>query len=348
MEITSIDIKQVLREIWKRRMLFVKVLPTVFVLSCLYIICIPRTYTTNCRLAPEINTSTGGGMLSSLASSFGLDFSQMETTDAITPMLYPDLMDDNRFVVDLFPIMVRKADGSVQTDYYDYLLHHQSYPWWGSVMGWLKSLLRSEEKDGGGTALETSPYILSRTDHDLVTAIRGRINISIDKKTGVITITVDDQDPYICKTMADSVSIHLQQFITQYRTNKARVDEEYYRNLVEKATRDYEEACEEYADMSDANSGLVLNRFQLKLSNLEKRMDLKYAALQSLTGQLQAASAKVQERTPVFTVLKGAEMPIKPDKPKRMIFVITMVLLAGFCVGLYILKDILRVDKLTS
>lgn len=337
-----IDFKKVLQSIWARRMLFVKVLPVVFVLSCLYIICIPRSYTSSCRLAPEINASGGGGMIGSLASSFGIDLSQMETTDAITPMLYPDLMDDNKFVVELFPIMVKKADGSLQTDYYDYLLHHQEFAWWTKCMAWLKKLVKSEKKDGLGQAVESSPYVLSKADHDLVSAIRGRISLSLDKKTGVISVTVEDQDPYICKTMADSVSVHLQQFITSYRTNKARVDEEYYRNLVEEATEDYEAACEEYAKMSDANSGLVLNRFQLKLSNLEKRMDLKYAALQTLTAQLQNASAKVQERTPVFTVLKGAEMPIRPDKPKRMIFVITMVFLAGVCVSLYILKDILK------
>lgn len=339
-----IDIRKVVQSIWARRMLFVKVLPVVFVLSCLYIVCIPRSYTSSCRLAPEINSSGGGGMIGSLASSFGIDLSEMNTTDAITPMLYPDLMEDNKFVVELFPVKVKKADGSLETDYYDYLLHHQEYAWWSKGLFWLKSLFKSETK-GGGELLESSPYVLSRGDHDLVGAIRGRIGLSLDKKTGVITVTVEDQDPYICKTMADSVSVHLQQFITQYRTNKARVDEEYYRNLVERATEEYEAACEEYAKMSDANSGLVLNRFQLKLSNLEKRMELKYAALQTLTAQLQNASAKVQERTPVFTVLKGAEMPVKPDKPKRMIFVITMVFLAGVCVCLYILRDIVKPSK---
>lgn len=338
-----IDIKKVLRSIWVRRMLFVKVLPVVFVLSCLYIVCIPRTFITNCRLAPEINTTGGGGMLGSLASNFGIDLSDANTTDAITPMLYPDLMEDNKFVVDLFHITVRKGDGSLQTTYYDYLLYHQDAPWWASCIRWLASLVKSDKKDDeGGVEMESSPYILSKTDNDMANAVRGHIDISLDKKTGVITISVADQDPYICKTMADSVSVHLQQFITQYRTNKARVDEEYYRKLVEQATHDYDEACEEYANMSDANSGLVLNRFQLKLSNLEKRMDLKYSTLQTLITQLQAASAKVQDRTPVFTVLKGAAMPLRPEKPKRMIFVITMVFLAGVCVSLYILKDILK------
>lgn len=40
-----------------------------------------------------------------------------------------------------------------------------------------------------------------------------------------------DQDPLISATMADSVSMHLQQFITKYRTNKARIDVEHYQKL---------------------------------------------------------------------------------------------------------------------
>lgn len=341
-----IDIRQLIKKVLEQKMLFVKVLPTVFVLSCLFIICIPRTYTTSCRLAPEINTSGAGGVLGSLASSFGIDFSQMETSDAITPMLYPDLMEDNKFVVDLFSITVENVDGSLRTSYADYLRKHQKQAWWSAVTNWFARLLKSKEEESltprpslkGEGSIEPSPYILSKLDHNLCEAIRGKIELGIDKKTGVISVTVSDQDPLICKTVADSVSLHLQKFITEYRTSKARVDEEYFRNLVTKAAAEYDEACEAYAEMSDANSGLVLNRYQLKLANLEKRMDMKYAALQSLTGQLQAASAKVQDRTPVFTVLKGAEMPIRASKPKRMVFVAGMVFVAFIGTILYILK----------
>ena len=55
-----IDLRLVFRSIWARKMLFVKVLPIVFVLSCLYIICIPRYYSSEAKLAPEMGGSGGG------------------------------------------------------------------------------------------------------------------------------------------------------------------------------------------------------------------------------------------------------------------------------------------------
>jgi uncharacterized protein involved in exopolysaccharide biosynthesis len=58
-----------------------------------------------------------------------------------------------------------------------------------------------------------------------------------------------------------------------------------------------------------------------------------------LNTQLQAAIAKIQERTPAFTVIKGAEVPIKPSGPKRMIFVLGMLFLTFLATVIYILKD---------
>ena len=54
------------------------------------------------------------------------------------------------------------------------------------------------------------------------------------------------------------------------------------------------------------------------------------------------ARAKIQERTPAFILVKGASMPIKPEKPKRMLFVLGMTLLAFLGTSAYVLKDILK------
>ena len=51
--------------------------------------------------------------------------------------------------------------------------------------------------------------------------------------------------------------------------------------------------------------------------------------------------AKVQERTPAFTVVKGAAVPIKPSGPKRLIFVIGMCFVATLILSLYSIKDII-------
>ena len=84
-----IDLRIIFNKIWDNRKLFYKVLPIVFVLSCIYIFSLPRYYKSETTLAPEMENSGASGVLGSLASSFGFDLSEMQTTDAITPLLYP-------------------------------------------------------------------------------------------------------------------------------------------------------------------------------------------------------------------------------------------------------------------
>ena len=95
MEAKKIDYKKVFQEIKLRRKLYAIIIPIVFVLSCLYIVCVPRVYAAEAVVVPEVESagSGSGSALSSLASTFGLDLSSMQSTDAITPLLYPELMD---------------------------------------------------------------------------------------------------------------------------------------------------------------------------------------------------------------------------------------------------------------
>ena len=148
-ELEVIDLRVVFKKIWSRRKLFYKVLPITFVLSCAIILCVPRYYTSSLSLAPEMANSSGmGGALGSLASSFGLDLGAMETTDAINPMLYPDLMEDNGFVTGLFDIHVKSMDGEIDCSYYEYLTKHQKRAFWTYAIGWVKRLFSPKDKGG--------------------------------------------------------------------------------------------------------------------------------------------------------------------------------------------------------
>ena len=346
-EMEVIDLRVIFKKIWSRRKLFYKVLPITFVLSCAYILCIPRYYTSSLSLAPEIGGSAGmGGTLGSLASSFGIDLGSMETTDAINPLLYPDLMDDNGFVVGLFDISVKSQDDEIDCTYYDYLAKYQKRAFWSYGISWVKKLFTPKEKKGKGGKL--NPYNLTKRQDDICGAIRKNINISVDKKTAVISISVQAQDALISKTLADSVKERLQTFITNYRTNKSRIDEKHYKKLMDEAKADYENARRLYGSYADANTDVMLESFRAKQNDLENDMQLKYNTYTTLMAQYQAAKAKVQERTPAFTLVKGATVPIKPTGPKRMIFVIGMLFLASLITALYILKNDIKQFLLSS
>lgn len=341
-ELEVIDLRVIFKKIYERRRLFIKVLPIVFVLSCAFILCLPRYYQSTLSLAPEIGGTSGlGGTLGSLASSFGFDLGSMETTDAINPMLYPDLMEDNGFVVGLFDIKVKSQDGEIACSYYDYLLKHQKRPFWQYAIAWVKKLLPKDNEPVANKDNKLNPYVLSKRQDDICKIIRDKVSISVDKKTAVISISVEAQDPLICKTVADSVKERLQTFITNYRTNKARIDEKHYKNLVDEAKAEYEKARRLYGSYADSNMEMVLESYRAKQTDLENDMQLKYNTYTTLMAQYQMAKAKVQERTPAFTLVQGAAVPIKPAGPKRMLFVVGICLLAIILLSLYSIKDVI-------
>lgn len=335
-----IDIRKVIRKIKSRKKLFVKTLPIAFVVSCVYILFIPRYYKSSVMLAPELENSVSGGSLSSLASSFGVNLGSAMSNDAISPMLYPDLIGSTDFIISLFRIPVTTDEGDLSTTYYEYMQKHQKVSIWSMPLGWLRDAIGAmfkTETTKGKDGIDA--FRLTKVQKDVVDAVTANISCSVDKKTDVITIVVTDQDPLICATMADSIRARLQNFITDYRTNKARIDMEYYEKLTREACVEYQNATKLYADFVDANTDVILESYKAKQNELENDMQLKYNTYSAINTQYQAAKAKVQERTPAFTILQGATVPIKPAGPKRMIFVLFMVFLTCMGTIAYILKD---------
>lgn len=331
MEPKTIDLKKIVKLLYGSKMLYVKVLPVVFVLSSLFIICIPRYYTCTVKLAPESTRAASGGSLSALASSFGINLaSKALGADAISPELYPDLMKSTDFVVGLMNINVKSGDGKVNTTLYDYLRTKQKAAWWNSALGYVLDMFADADPSAAVVPESINSFRLSKTQMDMVKVISGNIKCSVDKKTDVITIEVTDQNALICATLADSVKVHLQKAITEYRTNKARLDLAYTKKLYAESKQAYEQARYKYAEFADANNDAVLKSVTSLMEDYENEMQLKYNVYSMVSTQLQAAKAKVQETTPAFTTLQSATVPQKPAGPKRVFFVLGCLVLATF------------------
>lgn len=339
----QIDLEAIAKTLWRRRRKFYVPLSVAFVASCALILCVPRYYRCEITLAPELSNTSNLGSLGSLASSFGLDMSgSIPTEDAIFPELYPDLMSSTSFKTSLFPIKVSTLKGEVKDmTYYEYLKTKQKQAWWNAAKGWamtaIKRLFDSEKPTDFNGNGGVNAFHLTREQDGIGKMIDGKIGCKVDKKTGVISITVEDQDPLVCATIADSTRVMLQEFITDYRTNKARRDLDYTEELYAKAKDDYEQSRQRYVAYSDANNDVVLESYKSEKSKLESEMQLNYNVYSTLATQLQAAKAKVLERTPAFTTLKCASVPLKPAGPKRVIFVAMMTILTFCGVSVYIL-----------
>ena len=332
-EETNIDFGAIWTAIKKHKKLYYKVLPVTFVLVCVYSLSLPNYYKCEVTLAPELGGKAASASgLASLASSFGVNIGSggSSTGDAITPALYPDLMNSVDFKTSLFDVKVQRKDDKAPMTYYDYLMNEQKTPWWSGFFGLLKPK-RSELK-------QVNTFELTKEQEGVAKAISGNVLCAIDKKTNVIKIEVTDQDPRIAAMMADTVKTRLQDFLTQYRTNKARHDLAYAENLQKQAKKDYERARQLYVDYMDANQDVMLMSAQQKQIDLENDMQLQYNNYNALNAQVIDAKAKVQEVTPAFTTLQSATVPLHKDHPKRAQIVLICLFVAALGTTVYALQ----------
>ena len=327
---------QLWQDIKKHKKLYFKGISITFVVSAIIMLSIPNYYKCTVKLAPEIsggNKGTSG--LASLASSFGVNLGGASAgADAIMPNLYPDLMNSVAFRASLFPVKVQEEDGDTAMTYYDYLENYQRLPWWsagmkavGEGMSSVISSLFYQKKD---ISDKVNPFRLTKEQMTIVEKMEQKVVCDVDKKTFVITIDITDQDPLIAATMADSVQTHLQDFITDYRTRKARIDLAYNQKLFKEAKERYEKARLKSAAYSDANRHAIFAEKQSEQTKLENEMQLQYRAYSQVAAQLQLAEAKVQEETPAFTILQPATVPVKKNGPKRALFCVIIMIIAFF------------------
>ena len=107
--------------------------------------------------------------------------------------------------------------------------------------------------------------------------------------------------------------------------------------MYKEAKEKYEKSCVLYADFTDSNQGIMLESVRLKQTKLENDMQLYYNNYNAISTQLLAAKAKVQEKTPAFTTLQDATVPLGNAGPMRKRIVLLFLLFVFLCHSAWIL-----------
>ena len=344
-EYDEIDIMELLRKLLKDWKLILKWCAVAAVVGIVVGFSIPKEYSVSSKMAPETVSKTGGGSLGSLASLAGINLSSMSTADAVYPDLYPDIVSSTPFVVELFPVKVdfKHKGETMSSDLYTYLKDYTHGPWRGKVisapfkaLGWFMGLFREKEEKVEGLA-NLDPTRLTQEQEDIAKAIRGSISLTVDKKTSVISMNVIAQDPQVAATLSEEVIERLKTYVTNYRTEKARQDLAYYETLYNESKEAYVNAQQRYASYVDRNQSVVLQRIRTEQERLQNEMNLSFQLYNTCAQQLQAAKAKVQQETPVFTVINPPQVPLKRSKPSKVTILAACIFLGAAIAAVWVL-----------
>ena len=346
----EIDLIELAQKLWQERRMILKWCIAGIVAGLVIGFSIPKEYTVTVKLAPELQRGkTSLGNLGSLASMAGINVGNMNSADAMSPELYPDIVQSVPFMTELFGVEVADRKGRSIMPLCDYVGEELRSPWWSAVfaapfkaLGWFMGLFRAEEEPAADGSVD--PFRLTKEQNAVVKALQERIVTNVDKKTMVVSLSVTMQDPLIAATLTDTVMRNLQNYITQYRTDKARLDLEFTQQLFDEAQAKYYAAQQRYAQYMDQNQALARRSFRTEQERLQNEMSLAYNLYNQMAQQLQLAKAKVQESTPVYAVVQPATVPLKPAKPSKMMILVACMFLAATVAAAWIIlgREILK------
>lgn len=332
-EESEIDIMELVTKLWKRRKMIIKWCIGGAIVGLIVGFSLPKTYESSVVLAPETDQKVGSGV-SSIASMMGVSLDN--SVDAINFQMFPDVVASTPFIFDLFdlPVQFERNDSVIRTTLIDYMLEYQKSPWWsailsapGKAIGWVLSLFAEEEEEGGDGTL--NPLNLPKKERAVVKYFAENIRVNVDKKTGKTDMSLQMQDPLVVAAVMNQVVENLKDYMSDYRTSKARQDVENLTEICNQRKEDYYKIQQIYAQYVDANKNVILQSAQAERERLQQEMNLAYQVYSQVATQLEGARIKVQQAKPVVAVIEPVVIPLRHVAPSKAKMLIIFTFLAG-------------------
>ena len=329
----EIDLMDLLRKVIGIRKKVYKAAGIGLVVGVIVAISIPKQYTVEVTLSPEMGNNKEGG-LSGLAASFlGSGVTMGDGTDALNASLSADIVSSTPFLLELSAMEIPVTKNEVMT--LNTYLDEETSPWWSYVIGFpsmviggVKSLFTEEDEITSFNKTSQGAIELSKKESKKIAALKKMITASVDKKTSMTSVTATFQAPKVAAVVADSVVKKLQEYIIDYRTFKAKEDCIYLEKLFKERQQEYYAAQKKYADYLDSHDNLILQSVRAEQERLQNDMSLAYQVYSQVASQLQVARAKVQEEKPVFAIVEPAVVPLEPSGTSRKVYVLAFIFLS--------------------
>lgn len=347
---SEIDLSELVKKLWVKKRFILKWSLLGLVIGTIIAFSIPKKYTTTVILTTDSKTSLNGSM-GMLASMAGINLGSNLDGNTFSPELYPDILNSTPFIQGLFNINVIDNKENINTTLYNYINNEQKVAWWSYIFKIPKALggLISSKEDTQIDSLKNNSRVITKEELEVIKTLQSAFIISTDKKTGISTVEVTMQSPQISAYLADTLTSYLQEYIIKQRTQKARTDLNNAEELYEVAKINYYKAQENLATFTDKNLNVISAKFKIHQDRLQNEANLAYNVYTQMAQQVQMNKIKVQDNTPVFTIIQPAVEPFTPDKPNKKIIIISFTLLAfaGACFWL-LKKDIYNITNSTE
>jgi uncharacterized protein involved in exopolysaccharide biosynthesis len=305
---------------------FVAMLLTAFVgsLTLVYVLSLKDIYTTQSKLILQ-SASSGLGSLASLASLAGVDVSSASSKSGDASLYVEDLLKSNDFAEAVLN-HAWKASKDVKDTSKAFTLRE----FWKT---------KSDTSHPNWEVSERNGLIQRLTGGKYITA-------SKDRKTGVVTLTTEFEDPRLSYDLNLFLIQELNNTLVNRLNSKARANRKFLEARVSEVKADLSKSEDDLRRFRQGNRLRMDPEYQIEEGRIQRDLQINQEIYLQLVKQFEMAKLDEAKNVPTVDIVDSPLLPVRKTRPHR-----SMLLLGGLFVGLVLgifgsgLFDFYREDK---
>jgi hypothetical protein len=168
---------------------------------------------------------------------------------------------------------------------------------------------------------------LGGDERTAISQLADRITLTIDGT--FVTVETRMPDRKAAALLNVMVIERIQDYVVNYQIEKAKLNLGFIQDQKEQARERYEDAQRELAEFRDANINLATNVARTEDERLSNQRNLMFNIYNSIAVELEQAQLRLQEETPIFSVLQKSSLPTRALGSSNRL-VIVLFILGGF------------------
>lgn len=333
-----IDVIGILKDIWVNRAVVLITTAIIFLIGLFIYLGSERIYYSEAQLMPESssNQSQLGQLFQQYENIFGIQ-RNVEEND-IQVSMYPHIVESLRFQIELMQHEVYFGELDRELTIFEYFTEYYNPPFtnkitdfvWDYSIGlpitiwnFIKSFssdepIEREPVDFSQFQEFEAPKELDSQIRNVANTVSQLIMISREPQTGFVSIGVSLPDARASTEMVILVKNLLQEYVIDYRTEKAMNNLVFIEEQFEEARENFQSKQDSLAAFQDRNVNVATSSMAVVEQRLQSEYELAYTLYNTLARRLQEAKIQVQEETPVFRVHEPAIVPNRPAEPDAL------------------------------
>jgi uncharacterized protein involved in exopolysaccharide biosynthesis len=349
----EIDLKDLIIPIWRSRKQILTTAIIFAIIGGIIGFLTPATYTASSTFLPQTAQAGGGlsGSLGGLASLAGINLSAGAGAGGeIPPSMYATVLGSQPFRKRLLEAKIIFQGDSVT--YGSYLenqprsglgiLKEYTIGLPGKIIGAI-SRETKEVDEGGIEGLQA----LSDDEYELHLALAAKITLTADKKEGVVSLSVVEENPLVAAQIAQVTESALQDWIIEYKIKNAKSQYDFIEKQFEEKQKEFYSIQEQLANYTDRNQNVLAASYLTRLDRLQAEFDLVNTVYSELAKQKEQAAIQLSKDTPTFSILDPVKVPKLKSGPNKLLYIfgaffIGLIIAAGWSLGRKPINGFLR------